>query len=94
MNTPAVASGPPAIPAKVAAALEFLRFAEFLRNPPSQFDGGRSESRDLNQREQAVYDAALEVMRLYFTGEQEFGPAAASPEGFGDGPDRRVPVNA
>lgn len=62
-----------AVPPQVAAAQEYLRFAEVVRNPPPRFDGQvTSEGRDLSQREQTVYDAALEVLRAYFTGEKDY----------------------
>ncbi len=73
------AAGPPpldghsVIPPCVAAAQEYLRFAEQLRNPPPAFDGQRTDtSRDLTPKERVVYDAALEVLRLYFSGEKDY----------------------
>ena len=86
----------PCVPPKVAAAQDYLRFAEQLRNPLPGFDGMRgADPRDLNHREQAVYDAALEVLRTYFTGEQEFAPGSdPGPSHGGDGPTDRVPVNS
>jgi hypothetical protein len=68
------------IPAKVAAAMEFLRHAESLRNPPASFDGTRPEARDLDPKEKAVYSAALEVLRLYFAGEQDYAPSEGASE--------------
>jgi hypothetical protein len=65
------------VPAKVAAAQDYLRFAEVARcgGPGSlNSDLPSSLTRDLTTKEQAVYDAATEVLRLYFTGEHDFGP--------------------
>ena len=68
------------IPPQVAAAQDYLRFAEQLRNPPPSFDGqSRDSSRDLTPKEQAVYDAALEVLRLYFQGEQDYAGIGGGP---------------
>lgn len=82
------------IPAKVAAAMEYLKFADQLRNPPAYFDGTRPESRDLSKKEQAVYDAALEVLRTYFMGEQDFEPGAGPARPDDDEPKSREPVTA
>lgn len=85
----------PAVPPRVAAAQDYLRFADGVRNPHPGFDGTPRQPQDLSAREQVVYDAALEVLRLYFTGEQDF----ASPPGLeAGGPpaddDPRQPVSS
>lgn len=85
----------PCMPPKVAAAQDFLNFGERMRNPGSSFDGTRPEGRDLSAREQVVYDAALEVLRMYFTGEQEYAvavPFAERPDR--DDPEQRQPVTS
>lgn len=90
-------NAPSPIPPRVAAAQDYLRFAEQLRNPPTAFDGqSRDAARDLTPKEQAVYDAALEVLRLYFTGEQDFAPAASAGQSRrdDDDPKRPQPANA
>ena len=61
------------VPGRVDAAMSYLRFAEDLKNPPPRFDGQRIEPQDLSDSEQATRDAALDVLRRYFTGEAHFG---------------------
>lgn len=62
----------PAIPPQVAAAQDYLRFAESLRNPSPRWDGSAVESRDLLPREQTVYNSALDVLANYFSGENKY----------------------
>lgn len=64
------------IPAKVSAAQDYLRFAEVCRagGPQSVNSDVPLAQRDLTPREQHVYDAALEVLDLYFRGECDFAP--------------------
>lgn len=54
---------------KISAALDFLRFCDQRENPPACFDGVRSESKELSDRESRAYDAAVELLRKYFSGE-------------------------
>ena len=66
-----------AVPAKVSAAQDYLRFAEVCRagGPQSMnCEMPLSTTRDLTPREQRVYEHALEVLRLYFSGECDFAP--------------------
>lgn len=84
----------PFVPPQVAAAQDYLRFAEGLRNPAPMFEMHRVEARDLNNREQAVYDAALEVLRAYFMGEMDYAPTESGSRPSGDEPKDKVPVNA
>lgn len=87
-----VAAGLCVVPPKVAAAQDYLRFCECMRNPSSGFDGMKGEARDLGATEQKVYEAALEVLRLYFSGEQDFDSAPASSPTPPEDPQQRVPV--
>jgi hypothetical protein len=58
------------LPAKVVAAQNFAGYALAVRMP----DGGVSHERlPLSAREQATYDAALDVLQQYFRGEMDFG---------------------
>lgn len=69
-----------AVPAKVAAAQDYLRFAEVARcGGPAAMSSDHYplNPRDLSTRETVVYNAALEVLRLYFTGEMEFAVTPA-----------------
>jgi hypothetical protein len=54
------------MPGCVMAALQFLQFAQLLKNPPPTFDGCRSEPQDLAPNEQACYDEALKLLHRYF----------------------------
>lgn len=82
------------VPGKVEAAQQYLYFAANQMSPPPAYDGGRSEPRDLSEAERRVYDAALEVLRLYFAGESDFadGPPAAVNPSDGDEPRHPAPV--
>ncbi len=65
------------MPAKVAASMDYLRFAEVARcGGPAAMNSDLPSAnvRDLTVHESKVYDAALEVLRLYFTGENDYGP--------------------
>lgn len=81
------------VPGRVDAALQFLKHADWVKNPPPVFDGQRIESRDLTEQEQRVEDAALAVLLDYFGCKADFGddppklstetkqtPEATSPE--------------
>lgn len=77
------------MPPQVCAALEYLRFAEQLRNPPSGFDGMRVEGRDLQPAEERVYVAGLKVLEDYFKARFEY---QTSSKVVGDGPEDRPSV--
>lgn len=70
MSTEKTTTGSPLIkkdiPPRVDAAQKYLWYAECLRNPAPSFDGMRREARDLEPKEQRVYDEALEVLLRYF----------------------------
>lgn len=84
-----------AIPPCFAAAQEYLRFAEGVRNPPPRFDGMQGgEPHDLTEREKAVYDAALGVLLAYFTGEKDYAIVERDQDGPPKGDDPQSPVPA
>jgi hypothetical protein len=91
---PVIFSGIPTgaiMPGAVMAALDYLRFADSLRSPRSLFEGTPQESRDLDDREQMVYDAALDLLYGYFKGRLDIqNPQAAAPGG--DDPEQPQPV--
>lgn len=64
------------VPAKVCAAFDVVRFMDSVMSPPTCAHHGYPvcEGRKLASNEQTVYNSALEVMRLYFSGECDFGP--------------------
>lgn len=65
------------IPPKVSAAQAYLWYAESVRRGNSFQPYGTesySPQSDLSKMEQVAYDAALEVMTMYFTGEMEYQP--------------------
>jgi hypothetical protein len=95
----AVAGVPNAIvPPKVEAAQRYLVFAEGIRTGPMGCgslpgDAPKDFGRELTKSENCVYESALEVLRLYFSGEQDFpisGMVATPPSD--DGPNDRVPA--
>jgi len=57
------------IPARIRAAMEFLTYCNHLVTPCD----AEIKGRPLTKREQAAYDAATEAVRLYLTGELDFG---------------------
>lgn len=63
------------IPPRIRAAMEFIT------NCSQAFTSceGEVRVRKLAPREQAAYDAAIEAVRLYFSGEMDFGDAPATP---------------
>lgn len=86
------AMGMTVVPPRVAAAQEYLRFAEQLRNPSPMFEMHRVEPRDLTIAEQKVYNDALEVLRTYFNGECNYGDSSVMPTQPGDSdPKEKVP---
>lgn len=71
------------IPARVSAAQEFLRFCEGIRSPMAMGfslpgDSPSSNGRDLTKLESAAYDAALNTLLGYFTGEMDYGDSGPS----------------
>ncbi|MGH7131142.1 MAG: hypothetical protein ACREJO_04265 [Phycisphaerales bacterium] len=62
------------IPARIRAAMEFLTYCNHLVAPCDAEIKGRS----LTKREQAAYDAATEAVRLYLTGELDFGDTSVT----------------
>lgn len=56
------------IPGRIEAALSFLGHCRWVETDDTS-------RRDLTPGEQRVCDAALEVLRHYFTGEMDFGDA-------------------
>lgn len=75
-------------PAKIAAALAYLHYTLAARVRTSRLcsDAGDApeEICDLDPREQATRRAALECLRLYFSGEMDFAPERPLSD---DGPD-------
>lgn len=65
-------------PARIQAAMEFLRFCDQRQNPAPLFDGVRPEPRDLSSLEQKTYDTAIELIRSYFTSDIEVTNVVAS----------------
>ena len=60
---------PSAIPGKIQAAMDYLRFAQSLETGPIGYGGDewkQGAGRELNRRERAVYDAALDALLTYF----------------------------
>jgi hypothetical protein len=84
---------PHGIPARVDAAQQFLFFATGIQNGPHPCDGVPATGRDLSPKEGQVYDAALDVLFSYFTGEMDYGDCqvtqTAPPD---DETPQRVPV--
>ena len=85
------------IPPRVQAAQAFLNFALRIREPAlfSVSDVPLARN-DLSPREQTTYEAALNVLLLYFRGEMDFGdvPSIRVKEDDDDPPKSRVPVAA
>lgn len=64
-------SMPPDMPGRVRAALEYLQYCLTATHP---YDC-TTERTQLGQPESAVRHAALDVLRLYFSGEMDYGDA-------------------
>ena len=63
-------------PAKVIAAQNYLYYANGVRNPqtPLSLSGDTpTGGEELSPKEQAAYNAALDVLIAYFRGEMDFG---------------------
>jgi len=61
------------VPAQVDVAFDILRWGNSIQT--GRADGryeSSSDGRELNNKENSVYEAALEVLRLYLTGEMSF----------------------
>ena len=56
------------IPVQVDVAFDVLRWAGSIQN----HSGNPENDRVLNPKEKSIYEAALEVVRLYLTGEMTF----------------------
>lgn len=56
------------VPAQVDVAFEVVRWGNAIEAPHSN----AIEARNLNPKERSVYEAGLEVLRLYLTGEMTF----------------------
>ena len=73
-------SGASGIPPRVEAAQSYLHFAAALKTPgayrPSLEGDTPQADGELSKDEQATYNAALTVLRLYFSGEMDYGDAA------------------
>lgn len=83
-----------AIPPRVRAAMMFLEHVKEL-TLADKYD--EASTRELSPQERAVERSALESLRLYFSGEQEFAapPVGASPRHRGEDPGTApVPVDA
>ncbi len=61
------------VPGRIDAALQFILFAERVKNPVPVFDGMKPEPRDLSAKEGKVEDAALGVLLDYFECKADFG---------------------
>lgn len=91
--------GQTVIPARVSAAQQYLQFAEQVRSAQAAFimpgDCPKDSGRELTKKEQVVYDAALDVLRAYFTGEVNYGDSEPQPNYPPDDndPKERIPVN-
>lgn len=67
------------VPARVQAAMLFIQFTDGVRfGCPGPFDGAAPRERAIDGERLAAYNAALTVMRLYFSGEMDFGSPAPS----------------
>lgn len=63
------------MPGRVRAALEFL---DYCVSATQSFDCS-TQPQELSRHETAVRDAALDVLRLYFMGEMDYGDAPPRP---------------
>lgn len=81
----------PIVPPKVQAAQSFLYFTKAITSPENGI------GRELDHEEEKAYSAAVEVLRLYFSGEYDFSPQL-QPIGFAvdESADEEIgdPVNA
>lgn len=83
------------VPAKVLAAMDFIRFCEGARQTMhSPFDQTTTEGRKLTKMENEVYDSALICMLTYFEDVDFSQLMNISPEPPEDPPDDpKVPAN-
>lgn len=86
-----------AIPAKINAAMDFIRHVETVRTGAMSMNpfGGPSQDsgRELSKHEGEVYDSALTVLLEYFN-EPGFGGAQIPPSVDGEDPEERATVEA
>lgn len=75
------------IPARVRAAMEFLQYCQGCEAG----DFGRV---GLDKQHTAIQSVALEVMRLYFSGEMTFATEGSAPAAPGEPDDPEAPVPA
>jgi len=89
--TPQVAAVPPP---RVQAAQQFLFwFHQGRAMPVMGFDQRPADPPDPTAKEKAAYESALDVMRLYFSGEMDYGDSPpASHIGGDDNPESPAPV--
>lgn len=83
----------PRLPARVQAALDFLRYCEDLTQ---QYDASIPR-RELTSHERSVQASALSVLNRYFLGEMDYGDAAPTADDSGhlhDDPDRGRPATS
>lgn len=66
------------VPAQVSVAFDILKWANSIETGQGgrNFDDPRLEGRELRLTEKAVYEASLEILRLYLTGEMLFAGTA------------------
>jgi hypothetical protein len=62
------------VPARVDVAFDMLRWANAIETGQGgkSYEQDQTDGRKLNSTERAVYESALEVIRLYLTGEMTF----------------------
>lgn len=80
-------------PGRVQAALQFVGMMLDKERGGSAFDVGQRTPGDLSKCEAKTRDAALEMLRLYFAGEMNFGDAAVTPNAPPDDPGERERVS-
>lgn len=74
--------------------MEFLRLTLSIERGPEHYEGIKDMSRALTKEELAARQAAVEMLRLYFSGELTLGDEAPAPSADGGPEDPKVPVNA
>lgn len=82
------------MPMRVQAAQHYLHYTLSKTAPTPLFDGRATEGVPLTAKEQAAYDAALEVLRQYFAGEMDYGDAPPIAPGRGEDGPSQPPVPA
>ena len=89
------------IPPRVTAAFSAINHLHSFRSLSSRFDGGTTDLREFSPRETALWNASLEALRLYISGESnaqdvrplqsEAGPASMMMIHTSDGQQFTVP---